>query len=663
MDSQDQAWADEFPIIEDGDDRPARRPDRFSMGELIERRISRREALSTMLATAAATTVPMGLLSREAQAAAGSSVSTVGIQEIENVITTTHRVSAGYTAKPLIRWGDPLFTDSPEFDPDNLNAESQVRQFGYNNDFIAYMPLPRGSENSSHGLLCVNHEYTCPWLMYPGIQERSALTTEEIRNEMAAHGHSVVEIERGENGEWEMVPGSPYNRRITADAPRVRIAGPAAGHDRLKTSQDPEGLWTVGTINNCAGGFTPWGTVLIAEENFNSYFAGDASGTSEADNHDRYGVGGGASFDWRLLESRFDVENEPHEANRYGWVVEYNPYDPESTPVKRTTLGRIKHEGATTIINKCGRLVVYMGDDQVFEHIYKFVSRDPVDMERPEKNRDLLDEGTLYVAKFEEDGSVDWLPLVHGQGPLTEANGFGSQGEVLIETRRAADLLGATPMDRPEDVEPNPATGRVYAMLTNNKKRESADTANPRARNIWGHIIEIVPPGAESGDSQGAEQADHASTKGTWNIFLRAGDPSQDESGSVYHPDVSRDGWLMCPDNCAFDNKGRLYIATDQGSAQARSGSPDGIRITDTTGQGRALTKLFFACPVGAEMCGPCFTPDSTTMFVAVQHPGDSKGSTFENPSTRWPGEADSKMPPRPSVVAITKNNGGLIGD
>ncbi|MGE0055836.1 MAG: PhoX family phosphatase [Hyphomicrobium sp.] len=571
----------------------------------------------------------------------------------------THHVAEGYDADILIRWGDGVLAGAPAYDPNNPNAQAQAMQFGYNNDFIGFIPL---NNDGNRGLLVVNHEYTCEELIFPNLTQQdkaadfSGMTAEMIAVEMAAHGGSVIEIARS-NGKWGVVADSKFARRITASTP-IDISGPARGHARMQTSADPAGTQVIGMVNNCSGATTPWGTWLSCEENINGYFWNEDAAKShpDADALKRYGIPA-EWYAWGKFHDRFDIGREPNEPNRFGWVVEIDPRDPAATPVKRTAMGRFKHEGAGNVLNKDGRFVVYQGDDERFEHVYKFVTAAKVDLSDAKANRNILDDGTLYVARFDADGSGEWLPLVFGQGPLTPENGFNDQGDVVIHARLAASKLGATRMDRPEDIDANAQTGKVYVMLTNNHKRKPSqtDAANPRFANKFGHILEITP-----------RDGDHADTRLNWEILIKCGDPAIAEVGAQFNPLTSRDGWFGMPDNCAVDAKGRLWIATD-GNTASRTGRTDGLYAIETEGTARGTSKLFFRVPIGAEMCGPCFTPDLETLFLAVQHPGESndddpldRPATFEAPLTRWP-DFEAGKPPRPSVVAVTRKGGGKI--
>lgn len=600
---------------------------------VVDRRLTRRGFVSMVAATAAVSACASLSSARSRP---------FDFVEISRGLDETIHVPVGYDAHTVIKWGDPLFTDAPAFDPLGQTAAAQVRQFGYNNDFLGTVPVPGDEKNINRAILCVNHEYTSTPLMFPDADQLSA---EHTLTEMAAHGGSIVEIEF-DGSIWQPVVPSLYNRRITAET-AMEITGPAAGHARMATSTNPDGRVVAGTLNNCAGGITPWGSFLMAEENVNGNFMGSLpEGHREAENHERMGVPAGW-YQWGQFVDRFDVSKEPNEPNRFGWIVEVDPTDPTSTPKKRTALGRFKHEGSETVIAPDGRLVIYMGDDQQFEYVYKFVTRDPVDQRRADANADLLDHGTLYVARFDEDGTVAWLPLVHGTGPLTPANGFGSQADVVIEARRAADLLGATPMDRPEDVQPSERHGTAYVMLTNNSGREEANAANPRLNNAYGHVVEITEPGG-----------DFAATTSRWDLLVQGGDPAKPELGAQFSNVTSTDGWFSCPDNGAVDPNGRLWVSTD---GNQRTGSADGLWAVETEGEGRGTSRAFFRAPIGAEVCGPVFSADGLNLFIAVQHPGDGRGATFSNPTTRWP-DFQETMPPRPSVIAIRRRDGGPVG-
>lgn len=652
-----------FEAAENAGSNPSAAP---TMGDLIAERLSRRDLIQGLAAVSVAAELawPRALAAAPTQSGPAQSFDFVELSVAPG--SPTHHVADGYDADILIRWGDAVLPGAPPFAPGRADAAAQARQFGYNNDFLGFLPL---DGRSDHGLLVVNHEYTNGELMFAGLATRgdrdagfTSVTREMVETEMMAHGGAVIEVWR-EDGKWQVVRESRYARRITAETEMI-LSGPAAGHDRMKTSEDPTGTRVRGMLNNCAGGVTPWGTWLTCEENINGYFWNKAAAeplTAEARALRRYGAPA-EWYAWGRFHDRFDVAKEPNEPNRFGWVVEIDPFDPDATPVKRTALGRLKHEGAGNIVNRDGRFVIYQGDDEAFDYVYRFVTDGKVDPDNRDANRDLLDKGVLSVARFHADGTGEWLPLVHGlpnksgQVWLTEANGFKDQGDVLIHTRLAADLLGPTKMDRPEDIDVNPKTGKVYLALTSNAKRteERTDAANPRAANAFGHIIEIVPDGG-----------DHAADTFTWDILIKCGSPAIAEVGATFNPATSDNGWFGMPDNFAVDADGRLWVTTD-GNSPRKTKRADGIWAVETEGAERGTSRCFFQVPVGAEMCGPCFTPDLETFFVAVQHPGETEIggnviSTFDAPSTRWP-DFEVGTPPRPAIVAITRKGGGKIG-
>ncbi|MEV1288296.1 PhoX family phosphatase [Micromonospora sp. NPDC049679] len=581
-------------------------------------------------------------------------------------------VPNGYDHAVVIRWGEPVLPDGPELDVHHQTGARQSKQFGYNNDFLAVLPLDKRGRSA---LLWSNHEYTNEELMFPGFTNHDALTVDQVRAAMAAHGGSVVELERvGDSGQWTVVRNGrrPYNRRITALATTFELTGPAAGSDLLKTAADPRGRTVIGMLNNCAGGVTPWGTILSGEENFNQYFVGgDAAPEALKPTLARYGVSTTARYPsgsrkWDRADERFDLALHPNEAHRFGWIVEVDPYDPESTPRKHTAMGRFKHEGANVIVARDGRVAAYMGDDERFDYLYKFVS-DKKMMKGDSRaarrhNLSLLESGTLYVAKLEftsageidgsgklpSDGAFNgtgrWIKLVSGNRSYVPGM---TAADVLTFARVAGDKVGATKMDRPEDVQPNPVNGKIYAALTNNSNRgvgsnAAADEANPRRANRHGQIFEITE-----------DRGDHTAETFSWSLPIVCGDPA-DPATYFAGYDKSKVSPISCPDNVAFDRAGNLWIATD-GNAL---GSNDGLFATAIEGPERGHLKQFLTVPVGAETCGPFITEDERSVFVAVQHPGEIDRASIDNPASTWPDGDFAK----PSVVCTWRLDGGHIG-
>lgn len=567
-------------------------------------------------------------------------------------------VAEGYTARPFFSWGDPVVTGAAPWRSDAGNSwQEQALQAGQNHDGMAYFPFPAAPND--RGLLVVNHEYTNPSLHPQGPTEvRDAQgfihrPSAEVKKEQMAHGVSVIEIKRDRQGQWQRVKKSSLNRRITMTTP-MQFSGPAAATDLLKTVADPSGTQVLGTLNNCSMGVTPWGTYLICEENWHNYFVNrDKADFSQRMSHRRNGISNDLNSEkyfWESVDPRFNATPDASQAfkgyvnepNRFGWVVEFDPFDPLSVPVKRTALGRYSRECATLSVADNGEMAIYSGDDTRGEYIYKFVPQGRFDKENPQKNRDLLDRGILYVARFNADGTGNWLPLVQGHSGLTARNGFATQADILVNARAAADILGATPMDRPEWVAIDPHSRDLYVTLTNNIERglsadQPVDAANPRQQNLHGQIIRWRE-----------KNASPTASEFTWEIFLLAGKSAKTEQASHITGNINGD-IFSCPDGLWFDRDGRLWIETDfddEKSVYADMGTNQLLCADPHTRQ----VKRFLVGPRGCEISGLTGTPDGKSLWLNIQHPGIS-----------YPA-CDGKTRPRSTTVLVTKNDGGVIG-
>jgi uncharacterized protein len=549
----------------------------------------------------------------------------------------TVTLPSGYKWESLIHWGDPLWSDGLEFDPVSRGtAASQELSFGDNNDGMSLF-LHEG-----HHLMVANNEHTNRSIIYGNRAFGLPETSDDVNKGKAAHGVSIFEIEQN-SGNWSFVKDSSFNRRITADT-EMEITGPAAGHDLLKTGADPTGTKSLGTWNNCGNGETPWGTYLACEENFNGYFSSSDPTLEIHDAFKRYGISAiDWGYGWATEDERFDISKHPNEPNRAGYVVEIDPTDPTSTPKKRTALGRFKHENAEVVIAKDGRLVVYMGDDERGEFLYRFVSDDVYSADGD--NSDLLNQGRLYAARFYEDQTGEWLALTPEATGMTEA-------EICIHTRMAASAVSATTMDRPEWVAANPNQVEVYCALTNNKHRgrkpnKGGDEMpvagpNPRKKNLFGQIVRWVP-----------NNRDHSSDQFTWDLFAMAGNPMTAEGGKAGSSNITPDNMFNSPDGLAFDNNGMLWIQTD--GNYSNEGLFEGMGnnqmlVGDTT---TGEIRRFMVGPREAEITGLCWSSDRRTLFVGVQHPGQKGNSSF-------PGGGNSV--PRSGIIAVSREDGELIG-
>ncbi len=635
-----------------------------AFSEVMDARISRRSLfkMGGLGVTAGIFSMfPVSLLAQEAarkdvvSAAKGGRVT---FEAIPYSTLDTVIVPDGYKAVAFYKWGDPVGIEgnSPEFKKDGSNtAEEQAAQAGMHHDGMSYFPIGEGEERSRHGLLVMNHEYVDNGLLFKdGDANWSA---DKVLKSQNAMGVSVIEIMKNDKGEWEVVRPSKFARRVTP-LTEMTVSGPAKGHDLLKTAADPTGSKVLGTMQNCANGETPWGTYLACEENWADIFVKADAELNPLEK--RYGIAPeDTSYRWVEFDERFDVNKNPNEPNRFGWVVEIDPENPTSTPIKHTSLGRFKHEGAKVVVAPDQRLAVYMGDDQRFEYIYKYVSNGKYDPAKGKANSALLSDGTLYVARFDDSGKGEWLPLVFGQNGLTAANGFNNQGDIVINARKAADIVGATKMDRPEWIAADPKNpGNIYCTLTNNSNRGKAgypgvDAANPRENNLFGHIIHWH----EKND-------DVTSLAFDWDILALAG---SDYETSSNHQAQNKGDAFGSPDGLEFDHNGILWVQTDVSSSTINKKAYQGMGNNQMLAVDPAdgFFKRFLTAPNGSEVTGIAFTPDNKTMFINIQHPGEPNNGITAPDATlaisNWP-DGPAAGRPRAATVVIQKRDGGVIG-
>ncbi len=642
--------------------------------QVFQARIARRGFLQGSLGAAVGGLFASTGVAHALQAGAGPELNFTPVPVSD---ADTFVVPEGYEAKVIYRWGDPITGSMPQFSPDNTGAE-QGEQAGMHHDGMHFFPI-EGEDpwqgSSTDGLLVVNHEYIEPRFLHLGVVAGQAMPAwavpdhagprdpDHVLKELNAHGVSVARIREGADGEWRITP-DPRNRRITA-LTEMEIAGPVRGSDLVKTKFSPDGTRTRGTFANCAHGVTPWNTYMAAEENWSGAFVNNDDEMPRE--HARFGVRQGMSRpSWHLAADgadayvRFDASTKAdsaegdyrNEPNTFGWMVEIDPFDPDSTPVKRTTLGRCAHEGVVFAPVADGEKVVcYTGDDSRNEYIYKFVSAGTY---RSGQTRgEILDEGVLYAAKFNDDGTGEWLALVYGENGLDESNGFTSQADVLVNTRTAADLVGATPMDRPEWGTVDPQTRAVYFTLTNNSQRsaDETDAANPRGPNPFGHIIRWHEDG-------GQEALTFA-----WDIFVIAG--PHENSADMHGEALSDDNIFSSPDGLWMDANRRLWIQTDISESVMNRGNHSvfGNNMMLAANPETGEIKRFLTGPVGQEITGVVTTPDHRTMFINVQHPGATttpEDFAAGNYASHWPDGGQSV--PRSATVMIRRTDRGVIG-
>ena len=543
-----------------------------NLESLIHRKISRRKAIKTLSGTVAATLLSsvlpenfLNIISRNNSRHGKISFKPIEASDLDELI-----LPEGFSYNVIRKWGDKI---------------SDNEYYGYNNDYCIYLPIdmPQKGNNSEDGLLFINHEYPHPLFV-------SGYTLDDLRNgkpksakqvelEKKSMGVSIFRV-RKQNGNWSFV-NDPLNRRYDGYS-RILLSGDASGSEEVKFARE-----CTGTVQNCSGGITPWGTVLSAEENFQ-----DCLNPND--------------LRWGDADKNFIEEH-------YGWMVEFNPFDPAYIPKKRTSLGRFRHENIAVITAADGRVVCYMGDDKSDEHVYKFVSSDIYNPVSPDP--DILDKGILYAADFKNSR---WLAMDYNSSPILR-NNFRSQADVLVRCSEAAGYLGATECNRPEDIEINPMDNSVFIAFTNNYNKDDHH----------GSIVRLIE-----------KNNDHTSEEFTWEVFATGGAASG----------------FSCPDNLYFDSSGNLWVLSDIGTSALNRGiyrefKNNSLFMIPTCGENKGRPMRFASGPVDSEMCGVCFTPDEKTMFLSIQHPGENT-TDISNPTSRWPLFGNDI--PRPAVVTIT---------
>ncbi len=609
-------------------------PETTGFDTVVETAISRRGFMCGVLAFGAGTFLtsvsPLGL--GQAHAAGRFGFKPVAANALDTIT-----VPEGFNWQVLAKWGDPLWSNSPEFDQATRgNAESQALTVGDNNDGMDIFEIDGKS------IFVVNNEYTNTNVIWGNRPEGKFADADDVKKGMLAHGVTVMEIASNE-GKWSIVKDSPFNRRITPET-EMDITGPAKGHDLMKTAFDQAGETVKGTWNNCGNGRTPWGTYLACEENFNGYFSAADEKHEVSAELKRYGISSKDwGYGWASINERFDISKHPNEANRAGYVVEIDPFNPDSKPRKLTALGRFKHENAEVVIAANGHVVVYLGDDERGEFLYRYVSDAKYSLNGD--NSSLLENGKLYVAKFSDDLRGEWIELTAATTKMA------SQAEICIHTRQAASAVGATTMDRPEWVAANPKKVEAYVALTNNKNRgikpnaggddASVNGPNPRVGNEYGQIVRWIP-----------DNGDHSSNGFAWNIFALAGNPVVHSDANAGSANVNSFNMFNSPDGLRFDENGFLWIQTDGNDSNEGDFAGQGnnqMLVGDT--QTGAIER-FLVGPRDCEVTGITWSSDRRTAFVGIQHPGDAGNS-------HWPDGGDSV--PRSAIIAVRRDDGGII--